>query len=136
MSTAAHPPDAHGVRSEADHVPVLRLALVGLVALFIFFLGSLAAVAYLHVRQVERGPVAVPPEIGLSKIGLVEQQLFDLSVRGERARARQREHLGSAGWVDRRAGLAHIPIEEAMKLVAAGVRPAPAGGGAPAGGQP
>ncbi len=126
----------HGVRSEEDVVPTLRLVMVGVVALLIFFLGSLAAVLYLHVRDVERGPIVIPPEIGLSKIGMVEQQPFAQANRGERQRAQQLERLGSYGWIDRQAGVAHIPIEEAMRLVVQGVRPGPVTGAPPTGGQP
>lgn len=127
----------HGVRSEEDQVNALKIVLVGVGALFIFFLGSWAAVAYLGARMEAHGPVNVPPEIGLSKIGLVEQQPFAQAVRGERAKARQRERLDSYGWVDRQAGVVHIPIEEAMRLVASGVRPGPASDGVPPpGGQP
>ena len=70
---------------------------------------------------------------------VVEQQPFDLSLRADRAKARQLERLGAVGWVDRKAGVAHIPIDAAMQLVVQGVRPAPVGGarGAqPGGGQP
>jgi hypothetical protein len=125
----------HGVRSEEDRVPVARVAMVGVVSLAIFFVGSFLAVQYLRMRQAERGPVAVPAEIGQSKIGLVEQQPFALSLRADRLRAQQLQRLGSLGWVDRQTGVAHIPIEEAMRLVVAGVRPpsAPAG---TVGGQP
>jgi len=106
-------------------------------ALVIFFLGSIAAVGYLRARQEERGPIAIPEEVGQSKIGLVEQQIFDLAVRGERAQEKKRERLGSTGWVDKKAGVAHIPIAEAMRLVARGVRSAiPAGGESTSGGQP
>ncbi|HET6437421.1 MAG TPA: hypothetical protein VFG59_05130, partial [Anaeromyxobacter sp.] len=119
-----------------DRVPSGTLVLVGVGALLIFFLGSMAAVLYLRARQAERGPVAVPAEIGQNKIGLVEQQIFDLSLRGERAEARARERLGSFGWVDRKAGLAHIPIDEAMRLVGQGVRAGPVSGAPPPGGQP
>lgn len=128
----------HGVRAEEDHVPVLRLVMIGVGALVIFFLGSFAAVQYLHWRQAQRGPIPVPPEIGQSKIGLVEQQQFDLPLRSEREKARQLQRLRAAGWVDRQAGVAHIPIEAAMQLVVQGVRPAgaPAPAAPPAGGQP
>jgi hypothetical protein len=129
----------HDVRSEDDRVPVLRLVLVGVGALLVFFVGSFAAVEYLRMRQAERGPIAIPPEIGQSKIGLVEQQPFELSLRADRAKARQLERLGAVGWVDRKAGLAHIPIDVAMQLVVQGVRPAPvtgAPGALPGGGQP
>ncbi len=127
----------HGVRSEHDHVPAMRLFLVGLAALLVFFLGSLLTVLYLRARVAAAAPDVMPPEVGRSKIGLVEQQLFDRIDRGERLRTRQLERLGSAGWVDRSAGVAHIPIDEAMRLVAAGVRPAGAEPGSPSsGGQP
>jgi hypothetical protein len=126
----------HGVRSEDDHVPALRLALIGVAALVIFFLGSLAAVSYERMRRDERGPIVAPPEIGLSKIGLVEQQPFVKALRGEGQRAQQLERLGSYGWVDKKAGVAFIPIDEAMRLVAQGVRPPTAGGAPPPGGQP
>lgn len=36
------------------------------------------------------------------------------------------EHLHSYSWVDQRAGIARIPIERALELTAAGVKPAPA----------
>jgi hypothetical protein len=96
------------------------------------------AVSYFHGRMEARGAIAIPPEVGQSKIGLVEQQQFGLVARGARSRARDLERLGSFGWVDRQAGVAHIPIEEAMRLVVGGLRPAPVTGDTskPAGGQP
>jgi hypothetical protein len=36
------------------------------------------------------------------------------------------DHLHSYGWVDEKAGIARIPIERAMELIAAGAKPAPA----------
>jgi hypothetical protein len=135
-----HPED-HGVRSEEDRVSTVAIVGVGVGALLIFFLASLAASSYLHARYVERGPIAIPPEVGDSKIGLVEQQLFSGGpLRGERDRARKLERLGSYGWVDRSAGVVHVPIQDAMALVARGTRPqgAPAAGatGPSPGGQP
>jgi hypothetical protein len=40
--------------------------------------------------------------------------------------AAKEQRLGSYGWVDRRAGMAHIPLEDAMRLAAVKQR---AGGG-------
>lgn len=134
---AAPDHEPHGVRSEEDRVPVATLAAVGVAALIVFFVGSFFTVFYLRARQEARGPIGIPPEVGLDKIGLVEQQQFPLAVRGERARARDLQRLGSTGWIDRDAGIAHIPIDEAMRLVVEGVRAAPVQGGAPPpGGQP
>jgi len=117
---------AHGaVRSEEDRISTARIAWVGVASLVVFFLAGLAASSYLQVRQGERGPLPLPAEAGRSKIGMVEQQLLELSVRGERDRDARRERLRSYGWVDRAAGVAHIPIDRAMDLVAKGIRPAP-----------
>jgi hypothetical protein len=126
--TDPHTPHGHGhgeVRSEEDRISTPTIVIVGVASLVVFFLAGLAASSYLQVRQGERGPLPIPPEVGRSKIGMVEQQMFDLSVRGERDRAARLERLRSYGWVDRAGGVAHIPIDRAMDLVARGVRPAP-----------
>ena len=148
MSDPLHAPGpeaGHGhSRSEEDVISSRAIVLVGVAALVIFLLGSLAASAYLRVKQGEHPPLALPPETGQNKIGLVEQQLFELADRGERERARKLQRLSSYGWVDRQAGVVHVPIERAMELVVQGVRPpagppaaaAPAPGGGPIGGQP
>ena len=77
----------------------------------------------MHYAQAENGPVVIPPEMGENKIGLVEQQQFHLVARGERARAAQEKRLKSYGWADKAAGMAHIPIDEAMRRVSQGARP-------------
>lgn len=119
----------HGeVRAEEDRISTGTIVGVGVASLVIFFLAGLASTSYLRVRQGERGPLPVPAELGKSKIGMVEQQLFERSVRGERDRTARQERLRSYGWVDRGAGVAHIPIEQAMDLVAKGVRAAPGKG--------
>jgi hypothetical protein len=120
-------PGGHGaVRSEEDRISTGRIIAVGVGALVIFFVASLVTSVYLKVREGEHGPLPIPPEVGQSKIGMVEQQQFDLSVRGERDRAARVERLGTYGWVDRSSGVAHVPIDVAMELVAKGVRPSAA----------
>jgi hypothetical protein len=126
-----------GVRSEEDRVSSLKIIAVGVGSLIVFFLASFVTLSYLHRREGERPLLPVPPEIGQSKIGLVEQQLFESATRGERDREVRRKQLGSYGWVDRKAGVVRIPIERAMELSAHGVRPRPnAPGGASPEGQP
>lgn len=140
MTDPAHGAHGHGaVRSEEDRISTGRILLVGIASLVLFFFASMAVVLYLSFRQGERPPMPIPPEVGASKIGLVEQQLFELSVRGERDRAARVERLGAYGWVDRPAGIVHMPIDRAMDLVAKGVRAAPGGQAEPPrppGGQP
>ena len=129
----AHPSahQGHGAaRSEEDRVSTGRILQVGAASILLFILAGAAVVYDLHVRQAERGPLAVPAEVGRSKIGLAEQDFFDVAVRGSRENARKRDRLASYGWVDRNAGVVHIPIDRAMELVAQGVRPAPGAPGA------
>jgi hypothetical protein len=118
--TSAHP------RSEDDHIDSKAVLLVGFGSLVVFTLAGLAAVGYLRVREAERPPPPLPAEIGSTKIALVEQQLFESGpLRGDRVRSAQLARLHGAGWVDRAAAVAHIPIEDAMALVATGQRAAP-----------
>ncbi len=127
--TAAQEPERvhpeHSVRSEDDRIATGRLVFVGVASLVVFFVASAIAVGYFRVQQGERGPLPVPPDIGQSKIGLVEQTMFDLQARGPRDRAARLQRLESYGWVDRSAGIVHLPIDRAMELVAQGVRPTP-----------
>jgi hypothetical protein len=123
--TGPEPVHEHGVRSEDDRIATGKLVFVGVASLVAFFIASALAVGYLRVKQGERGPIPVPPEIGQSKIGMVEQTMFELQVRGVRDRATRLERLNSYGWVDRNAGIVHLPIDRAMELVAQGVRPTP-----------
>ncbi len=60
-----------------------------------------------------------PPEPRLQ-----EQPFADI----DRLRVEQRERLTTSGWIDKGAGVAHIPIEEAMKQLAAKGLPTRAGG--------
>ena len=115
----AHP------RAEDDRVDSRTVVLVGVGALVTFLVASLAAMAYLRHEVQARPPAGLPPELGQTKIALVEQSpFFDAAgLRGDRDRAARLARLNGQGWVDRARGVAHIPIEEAMALVVAGARP-------------
>jgi hypothetical protein len=120
--------EAHGtghgrVRSEPDRIPSIPIIAVGVGALVVFFLASFVTISYLRVQEGDRPPLPVPQELGQSKIGLVEQQLFETATRGRRDLEARRERLGTYGWVDQKAGIVHLPIERAMELSAQGVRP-------------
>jgi hypothetical protein len=53
-----------------------------------------------------------------AEMGLVEQTLILTTRRGLDQQAKQRESLGAFGWGDRPHGIAKIPIDRAMDLVA------------------
>jgi hypothetical protein len=111
--------------TEEDRISTGPILWVGIGSLVVFFLASLAATGYLHLRVGERPALPLPPEVGASKIGMVEQQLFEVSFRGEREREAKLDRLGSWGWADREQGILHMPIERAMELTVEGVRPPP-----------
>jgi len=121
----SHPHEGTGhPRAEDDHVESRTVALVGVGALVAFTVASLAAMAYLRLEVARRPAATLPPELGQTKIGLVEQSLFSDGnpLRGDRDRAARLVRLHGWGWVDRPGGVAHIPIEEAMELVVQGAR--------------
>jgi hypothetical protein len=119
----------HGVRSEDDRIPSVPIVAVGVGALVIFFLASYVTLSFLRVKEGDRPPLPVPREIGQSKIGLVEQQLFETATRGKKDQEARRSRLGSYGWVDRKNGIVRMPIDRAMELSAQGARPRTSGPG-------
>ncbi|MBL0276399.1 MAG: hypothetical protein IPQ24_09955 [Anaeromyxobacter sp.] len=125
----SHAPDSQAhPRAEDDHVEVRTVLLVGLGALLIFAVAGVAAGLYLQRTTAARPAAGLPAELGQTKIALVEQRLFHEGnvLRADRDRAARLARLAGAGWVDRARGVAHIPIEDAMALVAAGQRVPPA----------
>jgi hypothetical protein len=121
-----HDSPAHP-RSEDDHVESRAVVLVGAGALLTFLVAGALVVAYLRQEVRARPAAGLPAELGQTKIALVEQSLFfdGNTLRGDRDRAARLARLDGLGWVDRAHGVAHIPIADAMALVAAGARPAP-----------
>lgn len=101
---------------EEERLPYRRViaVLLGSMALF--------AGAVLWARDILRDETraALPRgeapavEAGKAEIGIVDQQMFELEGRADRLRREQRRRLDSYGWVDRDAGVIHVPIQEAM----------------------
>ena len=116
----AHPP------AEEDRIASAKIVWIGVVALVVFLLGSLAAgVGMTAMRRALNpdGPPPMPAEAGKAKIGLVEQRLFEHANQGVAWREQAQRRLQGTGWVDRQKGIVHIPIERAMELVEKGARP-------------
>ena len=95
---------AHGL---VRNVSLASLALMAI---------SLAAVVGL-MGGVKSGYGQTPPTAPTT-IGTIEQTLILSEGRGTRERAVGRTQLDALEWVDRDAGIARIPIERAMDLVA------------------
>ena len=139
--TLEHAPHGHGGAhppAEEDRVHSRTIVFVGVGALVVFFVASLAAIGAMKRQQQQilpQGAAPMPALLGQGKIGLLEQRLFEHSNQVESMRAAKLRRLEGYGWVDPKQGTVHIPIERAMELVLQGVRPAaapPAPGSAPA----
>ena len=124
MSEHSH---SSAVRAEPDRIGTPRILAVGAAALVFFAVASWVTIRLGYDRtraeMLPDGPAALPAEIGKNKIGIVEQRLFSLAVEPAEWHQRQVERLGSWGWVDRKAGVVHAPIEDSMARVARGERP-------------
>jgi hypothetical protein len=115
------------IRAEPDHIPTPRIVAVGVLALLLFLVAAVVTIRWgldgTRAALLPDGPPAPPAEIGKAKIGIVEQRLFEVASEPAEARRAQAERLRSWGWADRKAGLVHMPIDEAMARVARGERP-------------
>jgi len=121
-----HAPGQSTVRAEPDRIATPRIVAVGVASLLLFFVASLVTVRAMARQRAEilsGGPAAWPADIGARKIGLLEQRMFPLASEPAEARRGQLRRLHSWGWVDRKAAVVHMPIEEAMDRVARGERP-------------
>jgi hypothetical protein len=94
----------------------------------------------IHVRAIRRGALAIVGGIAFAVAGswwllrvlgptantapppaTIPAPRLQPAPQNERAAyfAEKARHLESYGWVDRKAGIAHIPLDEAMRLMAA-----------------
>lgn len=118
--------NAHRVRAEPDRIATPRLLAIAAITLALFLGASVATgwgMDWWQRRLLPEGPPALPAEVGRLKIGVVEQRLFENTRTGEDWTAAERRRLSSYGWVDRQAGIIHIPVEQGMERVLRGERP-------------
>jgi hypothetical protein len=105
---------------EDDRLPNRRVSVVVALAMMVgigavvfsaWFLGATG-------RGRDHGPAA--PALAPAVIATVEQALIDDAHRAADLRRDQLDRLNRFGWIDRDQGIAHIPIERAMDLIADG----------------
>ena len=105
------------VRQSDDAVRAGPIAAIGMVAAAIFVLGAFAAVWLWRGHRGEQRQNRAPLQ---AEIGIVNQTQFDsTSPAVARAIAKEAE-LQHWGWIDRDAGIVHMPIGEAMRRMATG----------------
>jgi hypothetical protein len=111
-----------------DHIDFSKVIAVGAVSLVIFALASWWAWSILHRESAtlrSRGEPRIAAQAGRPEIGIVDQVPFDSDKRLPRWQKERREWLNGYGWVDRRNGIIHVPIERAIDELVAGAVPAP-----------
>jgi hypothetical protein len=92
---------------------------VGAGSMIIFALATVWSTHILNSTRAELqpgGPPPLPKQVDQYEVGIVNQRVFSLDQRAAQKRLQQMERLRSYGWVDREAGVAHIPIDEAMRM--------------------
>ena len=92
----------------------------GIGSLVVFAIAILIVVRMLHAREKALqplGPDPMPRQIGQIEIGIVDQVPFDVTRSLQAYRAERTQRLETWGWVDRKAGIVHMPIDRAMELV-------------------
>jgi hypothetical protein len=129
MSTSAQSssPAGHGSATEVAHAQQEMswpwIIGVGVASIAIFALATVWSTHILNATRAEMqpgGPPPIPRQVDQYEVGIVNLRVFALDQRAAQKRLQQMERLRSYGWVDREAGLAHIPVEEAMKMYVAG----------------
>jgi hypothetical protein len=116
------------VHQESDEVAtksLVRVAIVSLIvaAVGVFFAGLLVVAGTGTLRPDFAGASGRRP--APRELSQIEQTPIWQSRTGIDMRRAQLRELSSWGWVDRKARVAKIPIDEAMDLVAQGRAPAP-----------
>ena len=92
---------------------------VGVASIAIFAVATIWSTHILNSTRAElqpAGPPPIPKQVDQYEVGIVNLRVFALDQRAAQKRLQQMERLRSYGWVDREAGVAHIPIDEAMKM--------------------
>jgi len=101
-----------------------RRTMLGVTAASIVITAVALVVAWVLLEAWGQEPRAVAPPVAPRTIGTLEQTLILDTERGIALRAEQQASLHRWAWVDRDAGVARIPIDEAIEaLVAAPIPP-------------
>jgi hypothetical protein len=93
---------------------------VGVGAIILFTVATLVSWRFMVMREKELqplGPDPMPRQVGQAEIGIVDQVPFDISRSLQVYHEDRNQRLESWGWVDRKNGVVHMPIEEAMDKV-------------------
>jgi hypothetical protein len=115
-----------GTGPDQDHIDFGKVITVGVVSLVIFAISSYWAWTILRGERKElatRGEPHIATQAGQPEIGIVDQVPFAHDNRLEVWRAERTHWLNSYGWVDKKPGPVHIPIDKAIDALLSGATP-------------
>lgn len=111
----------HKFQQELDR-PAIGVSVIVLLSALVIFAIGVGIFAWIQKHDtgsVVSGAGNKATEVGKPEVGIVNQPLFDVDTRTTDRLSAQKKRLSGYGWVDRKSGVIHIPIERAMEMVAA-----------------
>jgi hypothetical protein len=93
----------------------------GVGSILVFAIATFVVWRYLNAREKflqPLGPDPVPAELGKAEVGIVDQVPFDVTRQLQIYKRDELARLSSWGWMDKRQGTIHMPIDRAIDLVA------------------
>jgi hypothetical protein len=105
---------------EDKNLPYRKIVGVGLGSIIIFGLSILWSTSLLHSAEKEMQPAGPPPlprGVNQYEVGIVNQRMFSLDQRAAQKRLQQMNRLNTYGWLDKQAGIVHIPVDVAMDML-------------------
>ena len=127
-------PNAHGVAAEPDYVPTkVVVALYGVLALFAIGAAIIVLVIFRGLENsAEKKDRAAIAEAGLERPQDTIPPAPRLQIHAVASwtafRSAEDQRLATYGWMDRKSGAVHVPVDRAMELVLErGIGPLPPG---------
>ncbi|ATB29791.1 hypothetical protein [Melittangium boletus] len=112
---------------ERDKAPVSGWAVTAVLAgaLFVFTVFGWLTWRQLQAREAHLLPAGPrePRRLDSPEVNLVNTGLIVLDTRADEEKAAEARRLHGEGWVDRDAGVVHLPIEQGIERVLSGQRP-------------
>ena len=105
---------------EDKNLPYRKIVGVGLGAIVIFAVSIVWSTLLLRGAEQEMhpsGPPPLPKGVNQYEVGIVNQRMFSLDQRAAQKRLQQMTRLNTYGWLDKQAGVAHIPVDVAMDML-------------------
>lgn len=108
---------SHPVQEE-DRVATGKIVATAIISLLIFGVGVLWSISIQRNEMhslVTQGPPPGPATEGAPEVGIVYQWTFATSHYANDKAEQTKGRLERYGWTDKKAQIAHIPIEQAME---------------------